>query len=194
MRLHPEPPPPRLTSSSELVDRQDLEQKLEPQEAAEWYYVGRYGELGPLTLSQMQDLAMDGVISSDTFVWKQGMAEWKPASSMSDLSTRLGAELTPPPPPMPVVDARTIAPTAPRFEPTYHHHRIEDSPLSRSRAGLLNLIPGVGRLYLGYSAIGVLQLVTFLVCGVGFIWAVIDSIYILTGGLKHDGYGRPLKD
>jgi len=47
---------------------------------------------------------------------------------------------------------------------------------------------GIHRFYLGYSAIGVIQLLTFGGCG---IWALVDLILILTGGLK-DVDGREL--
>ena len=47
---------------------------------------------------------------------------------------------------------------------------------------------GIHRFYLGYSAIGIIQLLTFGGCG---IWALVDLIMILTGGLK-DSDGREL--
>ena len=71
------------------------------------------------------------------------------------------------------------------------------APLSdknRTVAGLLNFLPGFGRFYLGYAAHGALQLFTAMMCGVGFIWSIIDGIYILAGGVKFDGYGRRLED
>jgi hypothetical protein len=47
---------------------------------------------------------------------------------------------------------------------------------------------GIHRFYLGYSAIGVIQLLTLGGCG---IWALVDLIMILTGSLK-DSDGREL--
>jgi len=47
---------------------------------------------------------------------------------------------------------------------------------------------GIHRFYLGYSAIGVIQLLTLGGCG---IWMLVDFIMILTGGLK-DSDGREL--
>ncbi|RYG37576.1 TM2 domain-containing protein [bacterium] len=68
------------------------------------------------------------------------------------------------------------------------------SDRSRALGGVLQLIiPGAGRIYLGYSAIGVLQLILW-PCGVGWIWGFIDGIVILTGGVRMDGYGRHLTD
>lgn len=49
---------------------------------------------------------------------------------------------------------------------------------------------GVHRFYLGYTIIGIVQLFTAGGCGV---WALIDFILILTGGLK-DSEGRDLQN
>jgi TM2 domain-containing membrane protein YozV len=70
------------------------------------------------------------------------------------------------------------------------------SDRSRAAAGILQLIlPGVGRMYLGYLAYGVLQLLlTIMTCGLLWLWSFIDGIIILTGGVKLDGYGRQLPD
>lgn len=68
------------------------------------------------------------------------------------------------------------------------------SDRNRILAGILQfIIPGIGRLYLGYAAIGVMQLL--LTCFlIGAIWSVIDGIVMLAGGVKLDGYGRVLSD
>jgi TM2 domain-containing membrane protein YozV len=71
------------------------------------------------------------------------------------------------------------------------------SDKSKLTAGLLQLFLGgfgVGRFYLGYSTIGVLQLVVTLVtCGFGAIWGLIDAIMILTDKVP-DAQGRGLRD
>ena len=53
---------------------------------------------------------------------------------------------------------------------------------------------GLGRIYLGYAAIGVLQLVLSFCVGLGYVWSIIDGVIILTGGTNRDGYGRVLPD
>lgn len=85
------------------------------------------------------------------------------------------------------------------------------SDKSKIVAGLLQLLGlvgvlGIGRIYLGYTTLGIAQLIVGLVggfvigmltCGIGFaipvIWAIIDSVLILTGQVR-DPQGRPLRD
>lgn len=64
-------------------------------------------------------------------------------------------------------------------------------------AGLLQIFLGgfgVGRFYLGHTGIAIAQIaVTWLTCGLGAIWPLIDGIMILTGKVP-DAQGRPLRD
>ncbi len=181
------------------------------QTAAEWYYVGHYGQLGPLTLTQIRELAADGVITGETYIWRQGMADWSQASTVPELRSDLGIAApgtTPPPyspPPMPTAP-RSITPMAPDYGQTHTLHsqagwqyiqaHAPKSDKSRVAAGVLNIVvPGAGRLYLGYLAHGILQLfVSIITCGIAWIWPLIDGIVILSGGVKLDGYGRRLED
>lgn len=174
---------------------------------AQWYYVGQYGELGPLTIEQMQDLCEDKVISQDTFVWREGMTEWQSALEINELRARLTTEPPPPPsvadrPPAPV---GLTAPTPPAVATEQKQmtaadwrkvqHNLPRSDKSKVVAGVLNLLfPGIGRIYLGFSAHGVLQFFTAFCLGIGWLWSIPDSIYILLGGVKYDGYGRVLDD
>lgn len=181
----------------------------EHNEQADWYYVGHFGQLGPLTLSQMQELAIDGVILNETFVWKTGMTDWTPAEKIADLKTSLGInEIPGGPPAMPRPGAYATPPAFSQssYVPStsmvvgqqadwrYIHAHAPKSDKKRVVAGLLNFIPGIGRFYLGYMAHGVLQLFLSVFCGVGWIWSIADGIFILAGGVKLDGYGRRLED
>ena len=71
------------------------------------------------------------------------------------------------------------------------------SDKSKIVAGILGILLGsfgVGRFYLGYTNIGVLQLVVSVVtCGIGSIWGLIDGIMILMGNVP-DPEGRTLRD
>lgn len=85
----------------------------------------------------------------------------------------------------------------------YGRHPLTGEPLSdKSKliAGLLQLLGivglvGFGRIYLGYPALGVAQLVVgLLTCGLGaVIWGIVDAILILTDKVR-DPQGRPLRD
>jgi hypothetical protein len=70
---------------------------------------------------------------------------------------------------------------------------------SKLVAGLLGIFLGgfgVHRFYLGYTQIGVIQIVvTIVTCGLGSLWGLVEGILILTGsGIKEDAQGRPLVD
>ena len=176
---------------------------------ADWYYIGHYGQLGPLTLEQLDELIQGGVIAHDTYVWCTGMPDWLHAGSVSELSKSFsqGAPFSaPPPPPLP---------SAPPLNPTYGgvnkpygagagayayptpytaNYPAIKSDRSRIVAGILQiLLPfGVGRIYLGYAAYGVLQFVLVFCFGIGALWSFIDGILMLAGTPKLDGYGRVL--
>lgn len=85
----------------------------------------------------------------------------------------------------------------------YGRHPLTGEPLSdKSKlvAGLLQLLgllglAGIGRIYLGYTGLGVAQLIVGLVtCGVGAaIWGTVDAVLILTDKVS-DPQGRPLRD
>lgn len=93
--------------------------------------------------------------------------------------------------------------------------RLVYSDKSKVAAGLLQLIPGffsiggIGRLYMGSTLLGVLQLVIGIVSWVSFwcmgflflplffplacwVWFLVDGIVILTGNPR-DGRGLPLR-
>lgn len=113
------------------------------------------------------------------------------------------------PPPGPMPPAYYPDPSAP-----YGRHPFTGEPLSdKSKlvAGLLQLIGlfgilGIGRLYLGYTGLGIAQLligifggviIGLLTCGVGFlipvVWAIVDAVLILSDKVR-DAQGRPLRD
>ncbi len=173
---------------------------------AEWYYIGHYGQIGPLTRESIKDLIDSGVVLRDTFVWKTGNSDWVPASACPELDLDLAVSSSPmvPPPPPGSTPMTPSAVPNPMHQPppssvvsySSHYPTMPTMKSDRSRiaAGLLQLfIPGVGRMYLGYVAIGVLQLLTSM-CGIGIIWAWIDALVILTGGVRYDGYMRRLDD
>jgi TM2 domain-containing membrane protein YozV len=74
---------------------------------------------------------------------------------------------------------------------------IPFSDKSRMVAGLLQIFVGsfgVGRFYTGHTGIAIAQIaVTWLTCGVGALWPLIDGIMMLTGKVP-DAQGRPLRE
>lgn len=70
------------------------------------------------------------------------------------------------------------------------------SDKSKVTAGLLGILLGgfgAGRFYLNQPGTAIAQIaVTWLTCGIGGIWPLIDGIMMLTGSVK-DQYGRPLR-
>lgn len=92
----------------------------------------------------------------------------------------------------------------------YGRHPFTGEPFSdksKIAGGLLQLlglmgILGVGRIYLGYTGLGITQLlvgllISFVTCGFGIvvpiIWGIIDAVLIFTGSVR-DPQGRPLRD
>jgi len=76
---------------------------------------------------------------------------------------------------------------------------------SKMAAGLLGIFLGclgIHRFYLGFTGIGVAQLLLGLggivTCGISTIassiWGLIEGILILTGSINRDAQGRPLKE
>jgi len=54
---------------------------------------------GPFGWQQLQQMVQSGQITKDTYVWKQGMANWEFAGNVQELSSLFGAVPPPPPPP-----------------------------------------------------------------------------------------------
>lgn len=68
---------------------------------------------------------------------------------------------------------------------------------SRLVAGLLGIfIGGLGihNFYLGFNNKAVLNIILSLFCGIGAIWGLIEGVMILTGSVKVDAKGVPLKE
>jgi TM2 domain-containing membrane protein YozV len=83
---------------------------------------------------------------------------------------------------------------------------VDPTLKSKVVAGIFGILLGglgVHRFYLGYNAIGIIQLLVTVVggvvtCGIGaiagHIWGVVEGILILTGSINRDAQGRPLQD
>jgi len=132
-------------------------------------------QYGPVSAEQLRDWVAQGRANAQTLAQPDGSTEWKPLSQFPEFA---GAVVT------------LAAP--PRMDPY-------DQRKSKLVAGLLGILLGglgVHRFYLGYTAIGVAQiLVTFITCGVGAIWGLIEGILIMVGStITTDAEGRTLKE
>ena len=58
-------------------------------------------QAGPFTIQQLQQLAGNGQLTRQTYIWKQGMANWDFAENIPEVAA-LFVTNTPPPPPPPV--------------------------------------------------------------------------------------------
>lgn len=57
-------------------------------------------QFGPYNMQQLQQLAQNRQLTANTYVWKQGMANWELAGNIQELASLFGA-VPPPMPPMP---------------------------------------------------------------------------------------------
>lgn len=88
-----------------------------------------------------------------------------------------------------------------RLDNEYNYYTGQDilNTKSRFKAGILQLFLGslgIGRFYLGYTGIGIMQIcASILTCGLGgTIWGFIDGVLILNGNIQKDAKNIPLSD
>lgn len=55
---------------------------------------------GPFNMQQLQQMVQSGQLTTNTHVWKQGMANWELAGNVQELTALFGAVPPPPPPPV----------------------------------------------------------------------------------------------
>ncbi|HPX76637.1 MAG TPA: SPFH domain-containing protein [Bacteroidales bacterium] len=58
---------------------------------------------GPFNWQQLQQMVQNGQLTKNTYVWKQGMADWELAGNVQELANLFEAVPPPPPPPPPDV-------------------------------------------------------------------------------------------
>jgi uncharacterized RDD family membrane protein YckC len=50
----------------------------------DWFYADGSERRGPVTAENLRALTASGVVTSDTLVWREGMADWRPLSEVGD--------------------------------------------------------------------------------------------------------------
>ncbi len=79
---------------------QQVQQSGPPPPPMIQYFVSVNGQQqGPFNTEVLQQMIANGQLKKETFVWKQGMAGWKAAGEVPDVSGLFGATSPPPPPP-----------------------------------------------------------------------------------------------
>lgn len=85
-------------------------------------------------------------------------------------------------------------PPAPGFDPQTGQPLSDKSKLVAGLLGILLGAFGAGRFYTGHTGIAIGQIAaTWLTCGLGGLWPIIDGILILVKG-GTDAQGRVLRD
>jgi hypothetical protein len=59
------------------------------QAKAEWHYAIGAEQHGPVTFGQIRGLVANGTLAAGELVWKEGMADWTPVSSVPELAASL---------------------------------------------------------------------------------------------------------
>jgi TM2 domain-containing membrane protein YozV len=154
-------------------------------------------EYGPVDINVLVQWAREGRIVARTTVVEHGSGRRYLACDMAELA----AVFSPAPniaPPR-VASPRPVVPPYAEGYPVPYDVRPRKSRLA---AGLLGiLLPGLGlhRFYLGYSGVGMVQLL-MTICGWPFcfippiisaVWCFLEGILCLVGGMT-DSEGRPL--
>src|SRR5580765_4495261 len=74
-----------------------------------WYYVSAGKQAGPVDDAQLEALARIGQIQMDTLVWREGMAEWQPYSTVAPPGvTGPPPGMMPPDPAVPALAANEV--------------------------------------------------------------------------------------
>jgi hypothetical protein len=63
-----------------------------------WYYAEGEKQRGPVTEADLDNLFKAGTIQTDTLVWREGLANWEPFSSIRKLTLASAPPITAPPP------------------------------------------------------------------------------------------------
>ena len=74
----------------------------------EWYYQIDQQQQGPLVETQMIGLIGQGAVGPDTLIWKNGMANWLPASQCANFSNQFSVAAADPQEPAPVLATQPI--------------------------------------------------------------------------------------
>jgi hypothetical protein len=85
-----------------------------PESGGRWFYVHEGRRKGPVSVAQLEELILTQNLPEDVLVWRHGLDEWAPASSVDeikrDLPPPLPGQATDKPPALSVAMAETEGP------------------------------------------------------------------------------------
>ena len=88
-----------MNQMGQNFNQQAPQQNTPPPPPSSQYSVSENGQnLGSFNMQQLQQMAQNGQLNKNSYVWKQGMAGWELAGSVPELNALFGA--VPPPPPV----------------------------------------------------------------------------------------------
>jgi hypothetical protein len=139
-------------------------------------------EYGPVPPEQIRKWIAEGRANGQTLTRAENQDSWKPLLAFTEFGPDLAARAY-----------ESNVPPAPAVPPAGGGNK------SKIAAGLLGIfVGGIGihRFYLGYTSIGLIQIVvTIATCGIGSLWGFVEGILILCGSvITTDAQGVPLKD
>jgi len=130
----------------------------------QYYYVIEGKQQGPVSRTKLRELAEKGEVKRQDKIWCQGMAEWQPAATISQLFDGLPPDIdarpthtTPPPLPTPLAAPAIVTSPVTTSAPTI-------KPRSPGLMALASFIlPGLGQLICGQDAKGLFLIITSIV-------------------------------
>jgi TM2 domain-containing membrane protein YozV len=168
----------------------------------QWYYVAQGQQQGPVPLEHIRHWLQAGQMPANTMVWKEGMANWMPASDVPELQSFAAGP--PPPPPQSVTGPQPMqtdglggygVPTAGGYGygPGQRGMVSDKSRVGYILLGLFLGCFGVHNFYAGYTNKGVAQLLITVLAGwlVIPLFAVCLWVLVEICTVAHDAQGRP---
>ncbi len=80
-----------------------------PETGGRWFYVHEGRRKGPVSVAQLAELILAQDLPEDILVWRHGLGEWAPATSVDEIKRELPPPLPGPPTDQPAAHAVAVA-------------------------------------------------------------------------------------
>ncbi len=104
----------------------------------DYYVIVNNQKKGPLTLSEIQQMAQDGQVNKNSLVWQNGMKNWGKAGEQQELTSLF---LPVAPPPLPSKKQEATPPPAPKISSSQTVMNSDDNQNELSNANTLANVP-----------------------------------------------------